>query len=77
VIFHLKGKALISGIHGRPFQDGPRLEATRKFQAEVPMEVSGVVFVDDEKRYVERGFQEAAARMLEISSFNGRSICRR
>jgi hypothetical protein len=48
VVFHPNGNALISGIHGWPFRYSPRLEDACKFQAEVPVEVGGVVFMDDE-----------------------------
>jgi hypothetical protein len=48
MVFNLNGKALVGGIHGRPLGDGPRLEDASVFQAKVPVEMGGVVFVDEE-----------------------------
>lgn len=48
VVRHLDGEALVGRVHGRPFRDGPGLEDAAEFQAEVPVEMSGMVFMDDE-----------------------------
>ena len=48
MVFNLYGQALVGGIHQRPFGDRPGLEDAVMFEAEVPVEMGGVVFVDYE-----------------------------
>jgi hypothetical protein len=45
---NLDRQALVGRVHGGTFGDGPGFEDAVVFEAEVPVEVGGVVFVDDE-----------------------------
>jgi hypothetical protein len=48
MVHHPDCKALFGRVHGGTFGDGPRFEDTVVFETEVPVEMGGVVFLDDE-----------------------------
>ena len=49
VRLHVHGQPFVRRVRGGPLRDGPRLENAVHFQAQIPVERTGVVFLDDEK----------------------------
>jgi len=52
VILHLDGQPFVCRIQGRPFGNSPGFEDSAHLQAEIPMELSGLVLVYDETTIV-------------------------
>ena len=51
MVIDLDGETLVGGVHRGTFGDSPGLEDDADFEAEVPVKVSGVVFLDNEAEH--------------------------
>src|SRR5581483_6293132 len=62
MILDLHGQAAVAALPGETFGNGPRLQDAFHFEAEVVMQARGVVFLNDEERFMRATSGGFAAR---------------